>query len=152
MFSQTVIAEYLSSVDWQGQIDRFRQLYRERRDAMLSALSEHLPGFGHTRPGGGFFVWLDLPAGLDSKAMLPRAVTELVAYTPGTAFFADGGGRSNLRLSFCYPGPDEIRLGVQRLGRVVNAELELRESFAEIAEANRRAEPESPTAPPSDLA
>ena len=41
--------------------------------------------------------------------MLPRAVKELVAYTPGTAFFADGSGRGHLRLAFCYPPPAEVR-------------------------------------------
>ena len=44
-----------------------------------------------------------------------RAVKELVAYTPGTAFFADGGGRQNIRLSFCYPTPEFIRRGIRRL-------------------------------------
>ena len=151
VFSQLVISEYLSSVDWHGQIDRFRELYRERRDAMLGALAEFLPDVAHTQPGGGFFVWLDLPHGLDSKAMLPRAVSELVAYTPGTAFYANGAGRGNMRLSFCYPNPEAIRLGVRRLSSVINAELELRESFAETGSLAPLPEAERFSAPPSDL-
>lgn len=104
-FSQTVISEYLDTADWRGQISTFRDVYRERRDAMLEALAEHLPGMEWTVPNGGFYVWLTMPEHLDSKAMLPRAVKELVAYTPGTAFYADGNGRRNMRLSFCYPRP-----------------------------------------------
>lgn len=108
-------------------------MYRERRDAMLTSLGEQLPGLSWTRPGGGFFVWLTLPNALDSKQMLPRAVTELVAYTPGTAFFANGGGHQNMRLSFCFPPPDRIRTGVRRLAKVIGDELELLETFGAVA-------------------
>ncbi|WBU37249.1 aminotransferase-like domain-containing protein [Homoserinibacter sp. YIM 151385] len=130
-FSQTVISEYLATADWRGQIDTFRGVYRERRDAMLDALGRHLPSLDWTVPSGGFYVWLRLPEHLDSKAMLPRAVKELVAYTPGTAFYADGGGRSAIRLSFCYPTPDFIREGIRRLANVINGELELLGEFAQ---------------------
>jgi len=61
--------------------------------------------------------------------MLARAVTELVAYTPGTAFFADGRGRHAIRLSFCYPTPAEIREGIRRLATVVRGEMELVSTF-----------------------
>ena len=130
-FSQTVISEYLSTADWKGQIDIFRGVYRERRDAMLLALGEHLPGMRWTVPTGGFYVWLTMPDNLDSKAMLPRAVKELVAYTPGTAFYADGSGRNAMRLSFCYPTPDAIREGIRRLATVINGELALLDEFSQ---------------------
>ena len=129
-FSQLVISKYLETADWKGQINTFRGVYHERKNAMISALEEHLPEFSWTNPHGGFYVWVTMPEPLDSKAMLPRAVKELVAFTPGTAFYGDGGGRQNLRLSFCYPTSDQIRLGVRRLANVVRGELDLLETFA----------------------
>jgi len=97
---------------------------------MLDALADHMPaGATWTRPEGGFYVWLTLPEGLDAKAMLPRAVTERVAYVPGTAFYADGFGSRCMRLSYCHPSPERIREGVRRLAAVVQAEMELRETF-----------------------
>lgn len=129
-FSQLVISDYLASSDWKGQIDTFRGVYRERRDAMLQSLDDYLPDLSWTVPNGGFYVWLTLPDRLNSKAMLPRAVTELVAYTPGTAFYADGSGSNKIRLSFCYPTPDFIREGVRRLTKVINGEIELLDTFA----------------------
>ncbi len=132
-FSQLMISEYLNTADWRGQIDTFRGIYRERRDAMLSALAEHLPQLSWTVPNGGFYIWATLPDHLDSKAMLPRAVKELVAYTPGTAFYADGGGRNNMRLSFCYPTPEFIREGIRRLSVVINGELDLLNTFSQTA-------------------
>lgn len=133
-FSQLAIREYLARHDWRSQVKAFVELYRERRDAMLEALAEHLPaGTTWTVPAGGFYVWVTLPEGLDAKAMLPRAVTARVAYVPGTAFYADGFGSRSMRLSYCYPTPERIREGVRRLGTVIADELELRQTFGAIA-------------------
>ncbi len=127
--SQMSIASYLSTCDWRGQVKDFRQVYAERRDATLGALAEFLPDVRWTVPTGGFYTWLTLPEGLDAQAMLPRAVTELVAYVPGTAFYADGSGHQHIRLSYCYPTPERITEGVRRLATVVNAELDLVRMF-----------------------
>lgn len=122
--SQLAIRTYLEHADWQGQIKKFREQYRERRDAMISALEEHIPEASWNVPEGGFYVWLTLPEGLDAKSMLPRAVTARVAYVPGTAFYYDGSGARHMRLSYCYPTPERIREGVRRLAGVIEAELE----------------------------
>jgi hypothetical protein len=66
---------------------------------------------------------------VDSKAMLPRAISSRVAYVPGTGFYADGSGADHLRLSYCFPEPDRIREGVRRLAEVVGAEVELLSTF-----------------------
>ncbi|NLT55022.1 MAG: PLP-dependent aminotransferase family protein [Actinomycetales bacterium] len=128
-FSQLTVSTYLETHDWKHQVGLFREMYRERRDAMIEGLEECIPQARRTHPQGGFYVWVTLPEGLDSKAMLPRAVTERVAYVPGTAFYADGQGRRHMRLSYCYPTPSRIREGIRRLATVVNAELELQETF-----------------------
>jgi 2-aminoadipate transaminase len=151
-FSQYMITEYLDTADWRGQIDTFRGIYRERRDAMLSALAEYLPQLSWTVPNGGFYVWATLPDHLDSKAMLPRAVKELVAYTPGTAFYADGNGRNNMRLSFCYPTPEFIREGIRRLSIVVNGELDLLNTFSQTSPLNIVQPRQGIISPPSNLA
>lgn len=130
VLNQMVITDYLAGSDWRGQIDVFRGLYRERRDAMLDALQHYLPDLTWTVPNGGFYVWLTLTEGLDAKGMLPRAVKELVAYTPGTAFFSDGSGRAHLRLAYCYPTPADIREGIRRLATVVRQEQELLQTFS----------------------
>ncbi|CAN5297545.1 PLP-dependent aminotransferase family protein [soil metagenome] len=129
-FSQMAVSAYLTHHDWQGQIKAFQEMYRERRDAMTSALDDLMPAASRWNvPGGGFYVWLTLPEGLDAKSMLPRAVTARVAYVPGTAFFADGFGAQSMRLSYCYPSPERIREGVRRLTGVIEAELDLRHTF-----------------------
>jgi DNA-binding transcriptional MocR family regulator len=127
--SQMAISSYLAHHDWLGQIKSFRVQYRERRDAIIEALEEHIPAATWTVPAGGFYTWVKLPEGLDSKSMLPRAVTARVAYVPGTAFYMDGQGADHMRLSFCYPTPERIREGVRRLAGVVDSEMELVKIF-----------------------
>jgi len=129
-FSQLAVSRYLETQPWQQQIKVYQELYRERRDALLDALAELMPaGTTWTKPTGGFYVWMTLPAGLNAKAMLPRAITGRVAYVPGTAFYADGSGAPSLRLSYCYPPPSRIREGVRRLADVLAEELDLRRTF-----------------------
>ncbi|MGI5324599.1 PLP-dependent aminotransferase family protein [Actinomadura nitritigenes] len=132
-FSQLAVREYLATQPWREQIKDFRELYRERRDALLDALDQLMPeGCTWTRPAGGFFVWVTLPEGLDAKAMAPRAIADRVAYVPGTGFYADGGGRRNMRLSYCFPEPHRIREGVRRLAAVVEKEIRLRDTFGGV--------------------
>jgi len=128
-FTQMMISEYLANADWKGQIDTFRGVYHERKDAALAAMHEYLPDLHTTRPDGGFYLWITLPEGVDSKAMLPLAVKELVAYTPGTAFYGDGTGHNKLRLCYSYPTPENIKIGIKRLANVINLQTELLETF-----------------------
>ncbi len=132
-FAQQVVSAYLSEQPWWDQVKAFRELYRERRDALLRELAAQLPeGTRWTVPSGGFYSWVTLPDGLDATAMLPRAVTARVAYVPGTAFYAGPAkalGRASLRLSYCFPEPERIREGVRRLATVVEAELDLQATF-----------------------
>ncbi len=129
-FTQMMISEYLANADWKGQIDTFRGVYKERKDAALSAMHEYLPNLETTRPDGGFYLWVTLPEGIDSKAMLPLAVKELVAYTPGTAFYGDGTGQRYLRVCYSYPTPENIKVGIKRLANVINLQTDLMETFS----------------------
>jgi 2-aminoadipate transaminase len=132
-YSQLTVASYLATQPWFEQVKVFRELYRERRDSLLDGLAAYMPpGTAWTTPAGGFFSWVTLPGGLDSAAMLPRAVTARVAYVPGTGFYAGPSrhlGQSAMRLSYCFPTPERIREGVRRLASVVDQELELTATF-----------------------
>jgi len=151
-FAQGAVTQYLTTMPWQEQIKTYREIYLERRDAMLDALRDLMPaGTTWTRPGGGLFVWAKLPEGLDSKAMMPRAIAARVAYVPGTGFYADGTGRANLRLNFSFPPPDRIREGVRRLAGVMEQELAMRAVFGPINPPRRRGQAGA-DAPGPDLA
>ncbi|ADD46043.1 PLP-dependent aminotransferase family protein [Stackebrandtia nassauensis] len=129
-FTQAAATRYLTTMPWQQQVKTFSTLYCERRDTMLAAMSDHFPAaMTWTHPGGGLFVWANLPEGLDSKAMLPQALAARVAYVPGTGFYADGSGAGQMRLNFSFPPGDEIREGIRRLSGVINSAARLRDTF-----------------------
>lgn len=132
-FTQLTISNYLADQPWRDQIASFCELYKVRRDAMLESLEEYFPASATwTKPGGGFYVWVNLPPEIDTKLMMPKAIVAKVAYVPGTAFYADGFGSWAMRLSYCHPTPERIREGVRALSNVVKGEISRRSSAFEI--------------------
>jgi DNA-binding transcriptional MocR family regulator len=150
-YGQLTVSTYLASQPWMEQVKVFRELYRERRDSLLDALTTQMPaGTTWTAPSGGFYSWVTLPDGLDAGAMLPRAVTARVAYVPGTAFYAgaakeEPAARSSMRLSYCFPPAERIREGVRRLAAVVEEELELTRTFGPTSGHPRASLGDSPS-------
>jgi hypothetical protein len=118
--SQMVVHEVVQEV-LPRRLASLREAYRRRRDAMLRALATEMPaGVAWTRPQGGMFVWLTLPEEIDAAALLRRAIAEeKVAFVPGRAFHADGGGANTLRLNFTLADEARIAEGVARLGALL---------------------------------
>src|SRR4030042_4273513 len=82
-FTQRVAHIYFSEEDWRGEIKRLIDIYRERRDAMMSALDGHLSGLaGWTYPRGGLFIWVTLPEFVKASEMLASAIDKQCAYVP----------------------------------------------------------------------
>jgi 2-aminoadipate transaminase len=105
-------------------IPSIQNIYRRRRDAMLSSLAQHMPeGVRWTCPGGGMFVWLMLPPGLDALELFHEAIKHEVAFVPGTPFYANGGGGHAMRLNFSLPTAEQIEEGIARLGRSMRGKL-----------------------------
>ena len=102
-------------------VEQLQAVYQRRRDVMLAALGQHMPkDVNWTRPEGGMFVWITLPKGTDGAQLLSRSLeTERVAFVPGQAFFADGGGANTIRLSFSNSNHAAIEEGIARLGRLL---------------------------------
>jgi 2-aminoadipate transaminase len=105
-----------------------RSVYRERRDVMLDALSRYFPPeVTWTKPMGGLFLWVTLPAGADADKLFEAAVRENVAFVPGDCFYAPNGhsdeGRRHMRLNFSAAAPDQIREGIRRLSIAVKEQL-----------------------------
>ncbi len=103
-----------------SHVKKIREVYKRRRDLMLSEMDKHFPkdGVKWTRPHGGLFLWVILPEHVDTGKLLERAVEMKVAYVPGYAFYPDGGGKNTLRLNFSNAKEENIVLGIERLGRL----------------------------------
>lgn len=124
-FVQMTAYEVLRDDFLKEHVHMIRRVYHERRDLMLAMLARYFPpGARWTRPHGGLFLWVTLPENIDTVALMPKAVANNVAYVPGTYFFPDGSGRNTFRLNFSNATPEQIEIGIRRLGEVLAAELE----------------------------
>lgn len=123
-FNQRVVAEVMKDGFLERHVPRIRALYKAQRDAMLAALSRHMPPeVSWNRPVGGMFLWARLPVGLDATTLLPKAVARGVAYVPGAAFYAGPPDPRTLRLSFVTASEEEIERGVAALAAVIQEQL-----------------------------
>jgi 2-aminoadipate transaminase len=117
---QRLFEEYVRRGWIDEQLAQSRTLYRRKSERMLAALERGMPEGTHwTRPQGGFFSWLTLPAGGDATDLARRAVERGVAIVPGSPFFPDGRGGDNIRLSFSLVDEAKIDDGIERLASLV---------------------------------
>ncbi|GCE22466.1 hypothetical protein KDK_62660 [Dictyobacter kobayashii] len=124
--NQMIAYETLRSGFLQQHTRYICEQYRTRLDAMLAALTRFFPASTHwTQPDGGLFLWVTLPEGIDARELLQRAIAEKVAFVPGTAFHANGGGENTLRLNFSNASPARIQEGIARLGTLLPSEAGL---------------------------
>src|SRR5436853_2533120 len=127
-FNQYVAFEVARDGFLDQHVKLIRQVYRERRDAMLHALQEYFPSeVTWTHPKGGLFLWVSMPEGTDSQALLRAALAENVAFVPGDSFYPQNGdgheGGRHMRLNFSHSQPDQIHEGIRRLSVAVKMQL-----------------------------
>jgi DNA-binding transcriptional MocR family regulator len=123
--TQAAVAQYIQRGWLAPNIERLKQLYRPRWQAMTGAIARCLPGVAASTPDGGFFVSLTLPAEANTAGLVARAKERGLILTPGQPFFADPdagaalNGERFVRLPFCAVTPEQIEQGVQRLASLL---------------------------------
>lgn len=124
-FSQHIVNAYLDTGQLPARIDTLREQYGFRRDVMLRALEENFPGEAHwTKPGCGFFIWVELPPAIDVDELFRKAIEdEHVAFVPGYAFSVNNKQPPSrgIRLNFSHPTAARIEEGIPRLARVLKS-------------------------------
>lgn len=116
-FNQMVAYEVGKGGFLDEHVKVIRNIYKERRDVMLDTMEEIWPASTKwTKPQGGMFLWGILPESMDTAELIKQAVERKVAFVPGSAFHATGGGKNTMRLNFSYCSADTIREGSTRLG------------------------------------
>jgi GntR family transcriptional regulator/MocR family aminotransferase len=114
---QRALDAYVTVGRYQAFLRRSCQRYRQRREAMTGAIQRYLPeSIRFTPPQGGLFIWLRLPEGVSSEALLPRACQQGVAFMPGTRFFPNPtDGEPYIRLNFSSQATEKVEEGIRRL-------------------------------------
>jgi len=122
MISQVLCAEFFKRGFYPAHHKMICDLYRERRDVMLECIDRFFPeGTKRTFPDGGLFTWAELPGEINTTELLKEAVQHKIAYVAGEGFFTDGNGLGSncMRLSFGSVVPERIRIGMERLGKLI---------------------------------
>ena len=121
-FNQRVVYEVIRDGFLDTHVPTIRARYQAQRDAMRAALEAYMPaGCRWTVPTGGMFFWVELPQGVDTLELLPRAVARGMAFVPGSAFYAQDAKPNTLRLSFVTVSPEQIERGIQALADTLKA-------------------------------
>ncbi|MBR1684358.1 MAG: hypothetical protein IJ708_04415 [Clostridia bacterium] len=113
--TQAIVDRFLREGLLDTHLPRICAGYGQQLNRMLSALASFPEGTLYTKPDGGLFIWVELPAGIDTKELLAKAVERHVAYVPGTHFYALGGHENTLRLNFSNSSLDQIDTGMDVL-------------------------------------
>ena len=120
VFDQYLALEFLSGGALDRNLARSLDLYRTKRDHLLSLLQKYMPeGVSWTHPEGGLFVWVTLPQGVDTVAMHDKALAAGVAYVAGSFFYLDGSHRNTMRLNFSFLDKERMEEGVRILAGVL---------------------------------
>lgn len=116
VFDQYVAAEFLQSGLLDANLSKSIELYRHKRDVLLSLLEKYMPeNVNWTHPEGGLFLFLTLPEDFDSVAFYDRALSAGVAYVAGSFFHTDGGGKNTMRLNFSFLDENRMEPGIKIL-------------------------------------
>ena len=128
-FAQATAAQYLKSGRMPATLDKVRQVYARRAQAMGEALQRELgAAVRFTQPQGGLFFWAYLTgaggAPSDGQVLAKLAIDKGVAFVPGAPFYADQPDTSSLRLSFATADEAKIDEGMGRLGQAVREHIQ----------------------------
>lgn len=123
-FTQLILAEYIKRGKMKETIEKAIACYRPKREAMLGALEKYMPeSVSWSRPTGGMFLWLTLPARIDTKEIFMTAIEHNVAYVIGRPFHCDNSGGNTLRLNYSFPSVEQIEKGIEQLAEAIKAVL-----------------------------
>lgn len=125
LISQMIISQFMDENDMSAHIEKGCASCKEKCDAMLDAMDRYFPEKAvYTRPDGGIFIWVTLPEGINTSALLKKAIDKKVAFVPGNSFMVDASLPSNcFRLNFTTMSNDKIEEGIKILGELLKSEL-----------------------------
>jgi len=122
--AQYILLEFIRQGLLDKQIQENVKYYRNKRDFMLAQMDRYFPDeVTWNRPGGGFFVFVQLPEDMDAADLFRQAVDKNVAFVTGQPFFVDGSGHNTLRLSYAQAAYQDIEYAIRKIGNLIKAHI-----------------------------
>lgn len=118
--AQRIVVDLMRSNKMQHHIDEVTAEMRIHRDAMVDAFAKYLPDAKIRRPNGGYFLWAELPEGVDAERVAELGIEHGVEVSTGRLCFAEAGPTNFLRMAYSFVAPELITDGIQKLGAAYN--------------------------------
>ncbi|HEY5923462.1 MAG TPA: PLP-dependent aminotransferase family protein [Kofleriaceae bacterium] len=116
--SQTALARFLGTFDYDGFVAKLRAAYADRAAALVDGLRKHAPALAFIEPQGGFSIWIETDARGDELALLDAALAEGVMIDPGSEFRPTPHDRIAFRLSYSHVAPERLEEAAKRVARM----------------------------------
>ena len=121
ILDQLTFADFLSRGEFDRHLRRMRPIYRSRRDALLTALAQHLPELEPAGIAAGLHLVAWLPQDLDEAAVIAAAAREGVAVAGVTPYRLSPAPRGGLIFGYSNLNERVIADGITRLARAVSS-------------------------------
>jgi DNA-binding transcriptional MocR family regulator len=117
--SQQALAQYLDQSGYDRHLRQLRRVLASRRDTVLQAITKHFPaGTRMTRPEGGYFVWVELPEGIDALRLHELALERRISVAPGHLFSVDRRFTHFIRVNYGHPADARALAAIKTLGQI----------------------------------
>jgi DNA-binding transcriptional MocR family regulator len=118
--AQEGIAEYLRQGGYDRHLRRLRRTFASNQVRVRTAIERAFPaGTRLSDPGGGYFLWVELPPGVDALKLHARAMREGISMAPGPMFSAAGEFTNALRINCGHPWDASLAHAIERLGNLI---------------------------------
>ena len=120
IFGQMVLAQYLLDNDLDAQIEKIKDMYREKAEKMMACMAEDFPAeVSYTKPEGGMFIWATMPEGLKAVDVMTAAAQKGVAVCPGDPFYEEDRDVRTMRINYSNSSDEAIEKGIKILGDTI---------------------------------
>jgi len=125
-WNQDMCLAFLEDMGLEQHLENCRSYYREKLGVFLDTMAEHFPpetGVSWTRPEGGLFLWVTVPAHIDTQELFFEAIEHKVAFVPGEQFYGENPERNHMRINFSFVSKEQLAIAVARLAACIKKRL-----------------------------
>jgi 2-aminoadipate transaminase len=125
-WNQDMCLAFLEDMDLDRHLENCRRYYREKLDIFLDTMADHFPpetGVSWTRPEGGLFLWVSVPAHIDTQELFFEAIAHKVAFVPGEQFYGENPEHNHMRINFSFVSKEQLAVAVERLADCIKKRL-----------------------------
>lgn len=120
--AQGALALYLEKGGYDRHLRILRHKLAAQQAAFMDAVARHFPaGTRVTRPKGGYFLWVELPDGVDALAVHRAALARAISVAPGPIFSPQPAFANCLRLNYGHLWDARAEAAVATLGQIIAA-------------------------------